>query len=204
MRPSVFGVIVLLAASTVHAQTRSPWGGWGSAIGTGATWEVVVGNTVAFDPQRSSGYVGATARVGVRWTFGSGGRSVSGHLLAAFLGQGFGLDVRAHAWIRPGATGEVIAAFGVAPTSYAFVGRPVETSILRTPSVLGAAAPELGLGIRADGELGFYLGWDVPVGVLVSRRVAIELPPSTYLIDGFGLREGANLLLSLGLTATIR
>lgn len=204
MRSSVVGAIVLFAASTVHAQTRSPWGGWGAAIDTGATWEVAVGPTVAFDPQRSSGYVGATARVGVRWTFGSDRDTVPLRLMDAFLGYGFGLDLRAHAWMRPDATGEVIAAFGLAPLSYAFVGRPTETSILRMPSVLGAAVPELGLGVRADGELGFYLGWEVPIGVLVARRVAIELHPSAYLIDGFGLREGANLLLSLGLTVTIR
>ncbi len=201
MRARVVGVIVLLAASPVHAQTRSPWRGWGSVSGTRATWEVAVGNTVAFDPQRSSGYVGATARVGVRWTFES---SWAERLTAAFLGHGLGLDLRAHVWIQPGATGEVVTAFGVAPTFYAFVGRPTETSILRTPSVLGAAAPELGLGIRTDGRVGFYLGWDVPIGVLISRRVAIELHPSAYLIDGFGLREGTNLLLSLGLTVTLR
>lgn len=204
MRGIVAGAIALLAASTAHAQPRSPWVGWGSPIDSRARWEVAVGPTVAFDPQRASVYAGATARVGVRWTFEGDGRSFLGQFREAFFGPGLGFDLRAHAWIPLDAGGEVIAAVGVAPVFYTFVGRPVETSIVRVPSVLGAATPELGLGIRSDGVLGFYLGWDVPIAVLVSRRVAIELHPSAYLIDGFGLRDGANLLLTLGLTITIR
>lgn len=95
-------------------------------------------------------------------------------------------------------------AVGVAATLYNFIGHRSEMSRVRVPAALGATLPEIGVAVRTDGRASLYLGWEVPVAVLVSRGVALEAHPSAYLVDGFGLREGASALLTLGRTLTLR
>ena len=70
--------------------------------------------------------------------------------------------------------------------------------------MLGAALPEIGAAVRTNGQVSFYLAWSIPVAVLVTRSVALELRPSAHLVDGFGLRQGASALLTLGFTLTFR
>lgn len=205
-RVALVATLALVYTRAAEAQERSPWIGW--AGGDESHREFALGPTIAVDAQRGDGYVGLSARYGFRrlWNTYYQGRSLTSSLVEGFLGESLGIEARAHAWFPWSASGgaSTVIALGVAATFDNFLGVRSETSRVRVPAVLGAVLPEIGAAVRTSGQVGFYLAWSIPVAVLVSRSVALELHPSAYLIDGFGLREGASALITLGLTLTVR
>jgi hypothetical protein len=122
-------------------------------------------------------------------------------VLDSLLGDHFGLDVRTHVLRTldeqdPG----TIVGVGVAPSAWNGVGE----GRLRVPTYLSLALPEMG-GIGGAGRrAAFYVGWNLPVSILLSDSVALDARASLYIVDAWRKGDGTDVLFEAAIGIVLR
>jgi hypothetical protein len=122
-------------------------------------------------------------------------------LIDSLVGDYFGIDLRLHVMRGLDTQDESsIVAVGVAPFAWNAVG----AGRLRLPSYLQTVLIEMG-GIGGAGKpAAFYFGWNLPMSVMVSDRVAFDARASLYIIDGWLEGDGSEVLFQLSVGGTLR
>jgi len=144
--------------------------------------------------------LGPGLRVGWHYNWPVEDTTTEGKLLEPLVGDGWGVELRV-AVLRAfdgdasSRTG-LRAALGLSATNA--IGLRTDESRVRIASLLGLVLPEVGLARLPGESVRFSTTNALPVSVLLSPRLALELRPELSLLFGSGRTDGV-LGLSLGL-----
>jgi len=149
----------------------------------GERFELSLNGDVATLTETPGTYLGATAGVGLLYYADANDAEdeEDDFVLNFFVGDTVGLEMRAHFLYRVDTAQEAewIAAVGL---SSVFANRFSE-SIVRIPTYIGTALPEVGLMLRSDRSPTWYVAWDVPFSFLVDHDLAIDLNARVFVVD---------------------
>jgi hypothetical protein len=144
-------------------------------------------------------FLGAGVRAGWHFNWAVEDTTTQGKLFEPLVGDGWGIDLRL-ALMRPfagdGSSGTGLrAGLGLSATNA--IGLSTSESRVRVASLLGLLLPEVGV-IRLPGEsVRFSTTNALPISLLLSARLAIEVRPELSVLFGSGGPQGM-LSLSLG------
>jgi hypothetical protein len=177
---------------------RAPTIGWAQNRfhrGVELAANVDYGRTFAGDA-----FVGPGLRVGWHFNWAVQDTTTQGKVFEPLVGDGWGVDLRLgllRAFEGSASPGTGLrAGLGLAATNA--IGLGTSESRVRVASLLGLVLPEVGL-VRLPGEpVRFSTTNALPVSLLLSRRLALEVRPALSVLFGSGSPEGI-LSLSLGL-----
>ncbi|MDQ3033204.1 MAG: hypothetical protein M3Y87_12365 [Myxococcota bacterium] len=141
----------------------------------------------------------------IDWRISGGFRFVTGEddegALGFFIPASLGFDVRVmllgSGLDQPG--WDTTFAIGAAP-SISFV---LEDTV-RLPGFLALIVPEVGVIVSAERPAALYLGWQVPVDVLVDEHLALSARASLMMIDDWVEGDGVEAIVSLRLGFVVR
>jgi hypothetical protein len=146
------------------------------------------------------GFLGPSLRAGWHFNYPVSDTTTQGKLLEPLVGDGWGVDLRL-GLLRPiegnapSGTG-LRAGLGLSPTNA--IGLSTSESRVRVASLLGLILPEVGLVRLPGGPVRFSTTNALPISLLLSARLALELRPELSVLFGSGGPQGM-VSLSLGL-----
>jgi hypothetical protein len=140
---------------------------------------------------------GADLRFGFKRQSGRDDTTRQGCLLESLAGEGWGLDFHLRGLRERDSHSLFGAGFAVVATNV--IGKSTSTGRVRTASLLGLLAPELGFFTASGEEPLFYMRNSLPFSVLVGKQLALEGGPSLMLrfaperVGGFDALVGLSI-----------
>ena len=161
---------------------------WVSRYRDGDRWEAGASATVATLARGHGTWVGATASLGLGFQLRANDADEGDEeetFFNALIGDTFGLALRVHVLNRVDAqdqAGRWIGAVGLGP----LVANRYERSVVRLPTVVGVAIPEVGAILRGDEDVQLYAAWSLPFSFLLTHEMALDVTARMMLVDGWG------------------
>jgi len=144
--------------------------------------------------------LGPGARVGWHFNWAVEDTTTQGKIFEPLVGDGWGVDLRLAALraVEGSASSGVGLRAGLGLSATNAIGLGTDESRVRVASLLGVVLPEVGLVRLPGASVRFFTTNALPVSLLLSPRLALEVRPALSVLFGSGGPEGM-LSLSVGL-----